>query len=162
MKKDSNHQDPLQRKNQIKKYAKELRQNMTPGEVRTWSMLKNHLLKFNRQFRIGEYIVDFACQELKLVIEIDGISHDYDDNKGKKDLLRQSKLEEQGWSVVRFREEDVVRKDNFFKYPDVLGNTINNFMEIHGLTYEELEKRKAKINEERAKNREKRKRLRED
>lgn len=60
-----------------------------------------------RQKPIGEYIVDFFCSKLKLVIEIDGISHN---DKGESDRIRQKKLESLGLSVLRFYDWDV-KKD---------------------------------------------------
>ena len=60
-----------------------------------------------RQKPIGDYIVDFFCSKLKLVIEIDGISHD---GKSEGDRIRQQKLESLGLSMLRFYEWDV-KKD---------------------------------------------------
>lgn len=60
-----------------------------------------------RQKPIDEYIVDFFCGELKLVIEVDGISHN---EKSESDRIRQQKLESMGFSIVRFCEWDV-KKD---------------------------------------------------
>ncbi len=62
-----------------KKYytARMLRKNATIHEKRLWNLLKNrqfHNLRFKRQVPIGNYIVDFLCPEIKLVIEIDGDS----------------------------------------------------------------------------------------
>ena len=60
-----------------------------------------------RQKPIVDYIVDFFCSELKLVVEIDGISHN---DQGERDKIRQQKLESLGLSVLRFYEWDV-KKD---------------------------------------------------
>lgn len=59
-----------------------------------------------RQKPIGNYIVDFFCSKLKLLIEIDGISHN---NKAEGDKIRQEELESLGLSVLRFYEWDVKR-----------------------------------------------------
>ena len=139
-KNNKNYSDPLQRKLELQRRAKFLRENMTPGEIRTWSILKQHPLSFNRQFIIHEFIADFVCQELKLVIEIDGVSHDQ--APPYKDFNRQKYIEKLGWRVIRFHEEDVVRYDLYYDYPDRLCGTINNYMKEIGLTYEEAEKRK--------------------
>jgi very-short-patch-repair endonuclease len=61
--------------------------------------------QFNRQFIIGEYIVDFICRKLKLIIEIDGSSHFA---KDEEDFIRQEFLESQGYTVLRFPESFVV------------------------------------------------------
>lgn len=60
-----------------------------------------------RQKPIGKYIVDFYCSKLKLIIEIDGISHS---DKSEKDQERQKQLESLGLFLLRFYEWDV-KKD---------------------------------------------------
>jgi very-short-patch-repair endonuclease len=63
----------------LKQVARILRKNMTLGEILLWKELKGKKLlgyDFHRQKPIGEYVVDFYCPALKLVIEIDGDSHD--------------------------------------------------------------------------------------
>ncbi|MEK7331921.1 MAG: endonuclease domain-containing protein [Nitrospirota bacterium] len=74
-----------------------------------WDYLKGRKIKgyqFMRQKPIGEYIVDFYCSKLKLVIEIDGESHD---GKFSYDMHRQSFLESMGLTVLRFNDADVKR-----------------------------------------------------
>ncbi len=61
--------------------------------------------QYNRQFVIDNYIVDFICRKLKLIIEIDGYSHFV---KSEEDHYRQNKLEELGYRVLRFSEAMVV------------------------------------------------------
>lgn len=81
---------------------------MTYGEIALWIELKGKKLygyDFHRQKPIDNYIVDFYCPELKLVIEIDGISHN---NKLKLDKARQNELERLGLRVIRFYESDVL------------------------------------------------------
>ncbi len=64
--------------------------------------------QFNRQKPLDNFIVDFYCKELKLVIEIDGASHD-----GERAVLsdddRQRKLEELNLKFLRFPDIDVKR-----------------------------------------------------
>ena len=60
--------------------------------------------QFMRQKPIGEYIVDFFCSKLKLVIEIDGESHV---DKYEKDKIRQQNLERLSLSFLRFSDLDV-------------------------------------------------------
>jgi len=64
-----------------------------------------HGYQFNRQFSIETYIVDFICRKLKLIIEIDGYSHKF---KYDDDLKRDKKLNELGYNVVRFSENQVM------------------------------------------------------
>ena len=59
---------------------------------------------FHRQKPIGNYIVDFFCNELMLAIEIDGMSHD---EKIKEDAKRQKQIENFGISFLRFNDLDV-------------------------------------------------------
>lgn len=69
--------------------------------------------QFYRQFPIGNYIVDFICRKIKLIIEIDGSSHR---TRGKEDRIRQNYLESIGYTVIRFTEaEAVYRIDDVIK-----------------------------------------------
>jgi very-short-patch-repair endonuclease len=91
----------------LKSIAQKLRKNMTLGEILLWKELKGKKLlgyDFHRQKPIDEYIVDFYCPKLKLVIEVDGSSHD---GKEDSDLIRQKKLESLGLTVLRFWDSDV-------------------------------------------------------
>ena len=63
--------------------------------------------QFNRQFAIGNYIVDFISRELKLIIEIDGSSH-FGREHSEKDYYREQKLREFGYKILRFSERDVI------------------------------------------------------
>ena len=79
-----------------KKAACKLRKNSTLSEVLLWEQLKNKQLigyDFHRQKPIDEFIVDFYCPKLKLVIEIDGESHD---GKIQEDKTREEKLKSLG------------------------------------------------------------------
>ena len=93
--------------NYLKKYSRKLRKQGTYAEVLLWSILKNRQIKgyrFNRQKPIGQYIVDFYCSKLKLVIEIDGISHD---DKPLQDQERQYEIEKYKVAFLRFFDDDV-------------------------------------------------------
>ena len=61
--------------------------------------------QFNRQYPIGNYIVDFICRKLNLIIEIDGSSHL---SKSVSDKERQDYLEGLGYVIIRFSEAEVV------------------------------------------------------
>ena len=89
--------------------ARKLRKNSTKEERLLWSLLRNrqlYNLKFKRQFPIGDYIVDFVCEEKKLVIEIDGGQHNEDENI-IKDLERTKFIESKGYVVVRFWNNEI-------------------------------------------------------
>jgi very-short-patch-repair endonuclease len=75
---------------------------MTASEWRVWCYLKGRQLdgwKFRRQAPIGPYIVDFVCFAARLVVELDGASHD--DVVYEYDERRQAWLEAQGFKVLR-------------------------------------------------------------
>ena len=87
--------------------AREMRSNPTPAEKRLWSMLRDRRLpsyKFKRQVIIEPYIVDFVCFELRLVVEADGSQH----AESESDLRRDAFLKSQGFSVLRFWNNDVL------------------------------------------------------
>ena len=96
----------------LKKFAQELRNDSTKGEVILWKkVLRAKAVfnyQFNRQFPMkipGKgIIVDFICRKLKLVIEIDGYSHRF---KRKEDRSWDTKLVELGYHVLRFQEKEV-------------------------------------------------------
>ena len=86
----------------LKDRAKELRQKATYGERLLWKFLKGrqmHGYQFMRQKPIDNYIVDFYCSKLHLVIEIDGITHD---GKEKYDEKRENRLRSLGLDIIRF------------------------------------------------------------
>ena len=88
--------------------ARQLRNNATFSERRLWKSLKGKQLlglDFDRQKPIDNYIVDFYCKKIKLVIEVDGITHE---DKKEYDQKRQKRLEDLGLSVLRFNAIDVV------------------------------------------------------
>ena len=88
-------------------YAKELRKNMTLGEIALWREIKGKKLgvRFSRQIPIDQYIVDFYCKDLKLAIEVDGSFH-YKEGQQEKDTRRQKRLESLGVTVIRFSDLD--------------------------------------------------------
>ena len=94
----------------IFKRAEELRKNMTSAESIIWKHL--HInewnLKFRRQHPISNFIVDFYCHALKLVIEIDGDIHDLEETK-KNDILREKALSSLGLKILRFNNEMVYK-----------------------------------------------------
>lgn len=77
---------------------------MTPAEAFLWTHLKSRKLagrRFNRQFSIENYIADFYCHQERLVIELDGQVH-MNPIAQEKDRLRTARLNELGYTVVRF------------------------------------------------------------
>jgi very-short-patch-repair endonuclease len=82
---------------------------MTFPEVLLWRELRGKPLglKFRRQFPVLGYVGDFACVEIRLLIEIDGIAHDMGDNP-QHDEQRDAILMNQGWRVLRIAAKDVL------------------------------------------------------
>jgi len=93
----------------LTKLAKQFRRKMTDAERVLWSHLRAkrlNNLKFRRQQPIGNYIVDFICFEKKIIIEVDGGQHM--ENK-KTDLKRTQWLNEKGYRVIRFWNNDIMQ-----------------------------------------------------
>jgi len=89
--------------------ARNLRKNQTPQEAKMWSILRNYQidgLKFKRQYPIGDYIVDFVCKDIKLVIEIDGSQHNESPNI-EYDEKRTKYLNSKSYTVLRFWNNDI-------------------------------------------------------
>lgn len=82
---------------------------MTEPEIKLWQYLRNEQLgvKFRRQHSIGEYIADFYCTKLKLVIEIDGGSH-FNDEAIEYDSIRTNFFKSLGIEVIRFNNDEVM------------------------------------------------------
>ncbi len=91
--------------------ARELRKNMTREEKHLWyDFLRDYPRHFYRQKIIGEFIVDFYCADAHLVIEIDGIQHEWEENK-LHDINRTEFLNEYGLQVLRFSNFEI--RNNF-------------------------------------------------
>ena len=100
---------PVNEKN--RKNAKAMRRVMTDAELKLWNELRAHRLMglgFRRQVPIAGYIVDFACPNKRLVIEVDGSQHG-DDEDVRRDAIRTARLQRDGWTVLRFWNDDVIR-----------------------------------------------------
>ena len=82
---------------------------MTYEEKTIWYNYLNKIQpRFHRQKIIGNYIVDFYCPKLKIVIEIDGIQH-YEEDNAKYDFRRTEFLENLGLTVIRFDNSEIKR-----------------------------------------------------
>jgi adenine-specific DNA-methyltransferase len=86
----------------IRTYAREMRQGMTDAEALLWQLLRNRRVagaKFRRQHPVGRYILDFYCDELKLGVELDGGQHG---DAIAYDEKRDEWLRMQGIRILRF------------------------------------------------------------
>lgn len=90
-------------------FARKLRREMTPPEHRLWKVLKQRPFgyKWRRQVPRGPYTLDFACLELRLVIEIDGECHA---ERGEADVAREAWLRAHGFRVIRFWNREIMRE----------------------------------------------------
>jgi len=91
----------------LRERAKELRKSGTLSEIIMWKKFRNQKFKgydFDRQKIIGNYIVDFYCVDCRVVIEIDGSSHD---NREIYDGDRNRYLQDLGLTVIRISAQDV-------------------------------------------------------
>ena len=92
--------------------AQNLRKNMTKEEKHLWyDFLKKLPLTVNRQKNIGNYIVDFFIAKKRIVIEIDGAGHGFDENI-EKDKKRDKDFINLGITVLRYTNEDINNRFN--------------------------------------------------
>jgi len=91
--------------------ANRLRHEMTKAEACLWKYaLRARSMngyQFRRERPVLNYIADFMCKELKLIIEVDGLTH-FLDGAEEKDIKRQKHLEEAGFKVMRFTDNEVL------------------------------------------------------
>lgn len=115
----------------LKELAKKLRNDSTKSELKLWGYLKGKQLNgysFHRQKPLDNYIADFYSYDLKLVIELDGITHQFEDVQ-IKDKIKQEKLESFGLKVIRFEDDEVINDiDNVLR---VLEKYVFEFEKTH-------------------------------
>ncbi len=104
--------------------AKALRKNMTPWERKLWyDFLRDYPVRFQRQKAIGNYIVDFYCAKIRLVVELDGGGH-YTAEQTEKDNLRTNDLQSMNLTVIRICNLDIDR--NFRGVCEYIDLTVTN------------------------------------
>jgi len=95
----------------LQPFANKLRKEITKAEACLWKyVLRASTMKgfqFRRQRPVLNYIADFMCMELMLIIEVDGITH-HSEEAIKKDEIRQKALEAAGFTVLRFTDDEVL------------------------------------------------------
>jgi|SRR5579862_4761119 len=90
--------------------AKQLRRTMTRAETLLWRYLKANRIdgySFRRQVPFRNYIADFACLSIKLIVELDGQTHDFDERQ-RADRTRDAFFVSEGFYVLRFTNEQVM------------------------------------------------------
>ena len=97
----------------LQPYASKLRKNMTKAEACLWKyVLRARNMKgytFKRQRPILNYIADFACLDLLLVIEVDGITHEREEVI-RRDRQKEEALQAVGFTVLRFTNWEVLHR----------------------------------------------------
>jgi very-short-patch-repair endonuclease len=97
------------RDKELEEKARVLRNNMTLAEILLWSRLRMRQLdgyKFRRQQTIFDYVVDFYCHELKLIIEVDGEVHSLSEQV-EKDKNRDKILKLNGYNIFRLSNYEI-------------------------------------------------------
>ncbi|NGF56963.1 endonuclease domain-containing protein [Parapedobacter sp. SGR-10] len=96
----------------LRTFATRNRRDMTKAEACIWKYLLSgrRLMgyRFNRQRPIGNYIADFLCKELMLIIEVDGLTHQFEEVY-RKDRAREQVLQEMGFTIIRFDDKEVLQ-----------------------------------------------------
>jgi len=94
-----------------RRFARQLRQQLTDAEIRLWYHLRGrrlHGFRFRRQHPIGPYFADYVCLEVGLIVELDGGQHNT--CKGlDHDAIRSDVLAARGFEVLRFWNNDVLQ-----------------------------------------------------
>src|SRR6267378_3098464 len=94
----------------LRNRAKSLRRTMTRAETLLWRYIKAHHihgLSFRRQAPMGAYIVDFVCHDRRVIVELDGETHDFEERL-KHDQKRDAWLASHGYVILRFTNHDVL------------------------------------------------------
>ena len=89
------------------KRARELRNAVTPAERALWRHLAKSQLgvRFSRQMPVGAFFADFLCRSHRLIVEVDGHSHDV---QPERDTARDAYLRGEGYRVLHFSNADVL------------------------------------------------------
>jgi very-short-patch-repair endonuclease len=109
----------------FKSRAVQLRKTQTSAEARLWQALRNRRLarwKFRRQHPIDRFVVDFVTIDGKLIVEVDGVTHD-SAKAITRDAERTRILESLGFHVVRITNTDVYA--NLDGAMELIASTLN-------------------------------------
>ena len=106
------------------KRARYLRRNQTAAEIKLWHALRNRAqkVKFRRQHPIGEFIVDFYSDQVRLCIEVDGPTH-FTASQIEFDILRTTFLKEKGCTILRFTNTEI--QDQLDRVLEEINQTID-------------------------------------
>lgn len=90
--------------------SRKLRRNLTPPEAKLWLLLQGSPfdIRFRRQYAVGPYVADFYCPAAKLIIEIDGLVHDFA-GPASRDEKRDEHIRNLGLQIIRIPAADVMK-----------------------------------------------------
>jgi very-short-patch-repair endonuclease len=128
----------------LNSFAKKLRKELTYAEVKLWIQLRNYSMlgyDFHRQIPLLNFIADFYSEELRLVIETDGITHD-DEIGAKKDNIKDFELNKAGITVMRFSDKEII--NDMGNVVRTIENYILDYEERYGVD-EKVLKRRSKM-----------------
>jgi very-short-patch-repair endonuclease len=97
---------------ELREFARKLRENQTDAERLLWLLLRNRRVagfKFRRQDPVGQFVVDFHCRQAGLGVEIDGGGHN-EDATAIKDARRTELLEKHGVHIIRFWNNEILKQ----------------------------------------------------
>jgi very-short-patch-repair endonuclease len=94
---------------EIDKRASRMRRHLTPQELKLWNWLRKGIdgARFRKQIVVGDFIVDFVAPKEKLVVEVDGISHEY---RWSREIYRDAHLSQLGYGVLHL-STDLIESD---------------------------------------------------
>ncbi len=100
---------------ELRSFANDLRHNSTKAEACIWKYVlrvrQMRGFQFRRQRPVLDFIADFMCKELMLIVEVDGITHTYPEVI-EQDRIKQRELERVGFTVLRFSDDEVLTDIN--------------------------------------------------
>jgi very-short-patch-repair endonuclease len=117
----------------LQPFASKLRRNMTKAEACLWKYALRAScmgVPFRRERPIGRFIADFVCLPLKLVIEVDGVTHLYEETQ-IKDVQKDKELKEMGFEVLRLGDDVILNNIGFVT--GVIRDKIEELRKIHPL-----------------------------
>ena len=112
---EANKENYLAYNSKLQPLANKLRKRMTKAEACLWKYaLRAGMRKgygFRKQRSVLNYIADFMCKELMLIIEVDGITHTWNETI-ERDQIREARLREAGFHIIRFTDDEVLKSIN--------------------------------------------------
>ncbi|MEQ6167294.1 endonuclease domain-containing protein [Ekhidna sp. MALMAid0563] len=130
----------------LKPNANRLRKEMTKTEACLWKYVLRAGgvmgFTFRRQRPVLDYIADFMCKDLMLIIEVDGVTHSYEEVV-EKDQMKQRRLEQAGFKVLRFSDEAVLTQIN--RVAQAIEEEVMEIMRLNDISSPKPRKREREV-----------------